>query len=78
MIVFSFRKWLNQVLFVCLFVILLIVAAGGYRWLIDVISPVHPHKQPRGAAVKVFVTDPTSLEGNKVLDRLRWFYWYGQ
>lgn len=78
MIVFSFRQWLNRVLFIVLFVILLIIAVGGYRWLLGVVSPIHPHKEPRGAAVKVFVTDPASPDGNKTLDRLRWFYWYGE
>ena len=76
--VVSLRGWAGRLLFLALFVILLLIAAGGYRWLIDVISPIHPYAKPKGDAMKVFITDPKSPEDGNSADRLRWFYWYGE
>lgn len=76
--VFLIRGWISRLLFLALFAVILFIAAGGYRWLVDVVSPVHPYHKPRGDAMKVFVTDPGSPEGGNGADRLRWFYWYGE
>ncbi|REK77316.1 DUF4227 family protein [Paenibacillus paeoniae] len=76
--VFSFRGWLNRVWFLIVFAVLLFFAAGGYQWLVEVASPIHPFQKPKGAAMKVFVTDPESPEAGYGADRLRWFYWYGE
>ncbi|MBH5318026.1 YqzK family protein [Paenibacillus sp. GSMTC-2017] len=76
--VFSLQGWLNRLLFIIVFIILLFFAAGGYRFLVEVISPIHPYQKPKGDAVKVFVTDPKSPEQGNTADRLRWFYWYGE
>lgn len=76
--VLSLRKWLSRILFVVLFTLLLLVATGGYRWLVDVISPVHPYRTPKGDALKVFQTSPADAEKGSLTERLRWFYWYGE
>ncbi|MDQ6421020.1 DUF4227 family protein [Paenibacillus sp. LHD-117] len=76
--VVSFKSWVSRLLFILLFAVLLMIAAGGYRWLLDVVSPVHPYQKPRGDAMKVFEHDPTSPEKGNSADRLRWFYWYGE
>ncbi|GKU79620.1 DUF4227 family protein [Paenibacillus sp. L3-i20] len=76
--VFSLRGWLNRILFIIVFLILLFFAAGGYRLLVEVISPIHPYQKPRGDAMKVFITDVESPEQGNSADRLRWFYWYGE
>lgn len=77
-IVFSIRKWVSRMFFIVLFTAILLIVTGGYRVLIDVISPVHPYREPKGEALKVFVSDPESPEGGDLTDRLRWFYWYGE
>ncbi|WP_168119218.1 DUF4227 family protein [Paenibacillus sp. HB172176] len=76
--VVSLRRWASRLLFIALFFALLLLAAGGYGWLIEVVSPVHPYAKPKGDAMKVFVTDPAAPEGGNSADRLRWFYWYGE
>lgn len=76
--VFSIRTWTSRIFFCVVFVILLFAVTGGYRWLVEAVSPVHPYKEPRGDAMKVFVTDPDSPEQGNAADRLRWFYWYGE
>lgn len=76
--VFSIRGWAGRLLFLALFAVLLFIAGGGYRWLVDAVSPVHPYQKPRGDALKVFVEDPPSPDSGSGTDRLRWFYWYGE
>lgn len=75
---FSLRGWVKQLLFTVLFVVILFFAAGGYRWLVDAISPIHPYQLPKGESLKVFLTDPDSPDSSNGMDRLRWFYWYGE
>jgi len=75
--VFSIRKWTSRLLFIVIFLLMLIVATGGYRWLIDAIAPIDPYHKPKGEAVKAF-TQHGSPEGGSIADRLRWFYWYGE
>lgn len=76
--VLSIRRWTSRFVFFVIFTILLFVVTGGYRWLADVVSPVHPYQEPRGRSLKVFVHDPDSPDGGNAADRLRWFYWYGE
>ncbi|KRE54315.1 YqzK family protein [Paenibacillus sp. Soil522] len=76
--VFSIRKWTSRIVFIVIFAVLLLAVTGSYRWLADAISPVHPYREPKGAALKVFVTDPNSPDSKNAADRLRWFYWYGE
>ncbi|MFD0958749.1 DUF4227 family protein [Paenibacillus chungangensis] len=74
----SIRKWIGRILFLLLFSMLLIIVTVGYRWLVEVVSPIHPYKKPEGHAMKVFDVDPEFPEGGNAADRLRWFYWYGE
>ncbi|WP_138753436.1 YqzK family protein [Paenibacillus sinopodophylli] len=76
--VFSIRRWTSRIFFIIIFTLLLCLVTGSYRWLADAISPVHPYREPKGASLKVFVTDPGSPDSKDVADRLRWFYWYGE
>ncbi|MGO4539793.1 DUF4227 family protein [Paenibacillus sp. 2TAB19] len=78
MMVLSIRKWASKLFFIVVFTAALLVVTGGYRFLVDAISPVHPYREPKGEALKVFLTDPESPEGGHLADRLRWFYWYGE
>ncbi|EFM09847.1 conserved hypothetical protein [Paenibacillus curdlanolyticus YK9] len=75
--VVSVRKWFGHILFLLTFILLTIMTFGGYRWLIDVISPVDPYREPQGQALKVS-GQIHSPEGGTMGDRLRWFYWYGE
>ncbi|ALS28374.1 DUF4227 family protein [Paenibacillus cisolokensis] len=76
--VVSVRKWVGNLLFMTVFLALFLVVSGGYRWLLDFISPVDPYREPQGEAVKAFRQLETYPEGGSVVDTLRWFYWYGQ
>ncbi|MDF2834551.1 MAG: hypothetical protein K0Q63_191 [Paenibacillus sp.] len=76
--VISFKGWMSRMLFLLLFAALLVIASGGYRWLLEVVSPVSPYHKPKGEALKVLQQEPASPEGGNTADRLRWFYWYGE
>ncbi len=76
--VFSIRTWVSRFFFMLIFLGVLLFVSVGYRWLVEVISPVHPYQKPKGDAVKVFINDPASPESGNSMDRLRWFYWYGE
>lgn len=77
--ILSIRKWTSRVLFIFIFSILLLAVTGGYRWLAETLSPVHPYRVPKGDALKVFVSEPGPPDSSdKMSDRLRWFYWYGE
>ncbi|MCR2803082.1 YqzK family protein [Paenibacillus soyae] len=76
--VFSIRGWASRLLFLAVFAILLFVAAGGYRWLIAVVSPVQPYSEPKGEAMKVIAGEPSMPDSAIGAERLRWFYWYGE
>ncbi|MOA17132.1 hypothetical protein D3C78_1373780 [compost metagenome] len=54
------------------------MATGGFRWLADVISPIHPYEVPEGDALKVNVQEPMMPDSSKAAERLQWFYWYGE
>ncbi|MBD3918726.1 DUF4227 family protein [Paenibacillus sp. PR3] len=75
--VVSIRQWFGRLVFVLLFMLLTMIAFGGYRWLIDVVAPVDPYREPHGRALKVSGTLQTPDEST-MSDRLRWFYWYGE
>lgn len=76
--VISFKSWFSRMLFVVLFAVLLVIVSGGYRWLLDVVSPLHPYQKPKGDALKVLQQVPSSPEHGNPANRLRWFYWYGE
>ncbi|MUT65552.1 DUF4227 family protein [Paenibacillus sp. NEAU-GSW1] len=76
--ILSLRKWASRILFAIIFMLLLIVATGGYNWIAGVISPVNPYQKPKGSALKVFQADPIAPDSGSVADRLRLFYWYGE
>ncbi|CAM3965961.1 YqzK family protein [Paenibacillus alkaliterrae] len=76
--IFSIRTWTSRVVFIVVFSVLLLAVTGGYRWLAEALSPVHPYRVPEGDALKVFISEPGPPDSSKMADRLRWFYWYGE
>ncbi|MWC28395.1 DUF4227 family protein [Paenibacillus sp. MMS18-CY102] len=75
--VVSIRKWFGRTIFMIIFILLTMMTLGGYRWLMDVVAPVDPYREPQGQALKVS-GQMQSPEGGSMSDRLRWFYWYGE
>ncbi|MFD1955804.1 DUF4227 family protein [Paenibacillus thailandensis] len=76
--IFSLRRWVPRIVFMLLFLVLLLVASGGYRLLREAITPIHPYREPKGHAVKVLKPESDTPENGSMADRLRWFYWYGE
>ncbi|WP_424766137.1 DUF4227 family protein [Paenibacillus sp. sgz302251] len=74
----SIRRWTSRFIFIVLFAALLLTVTGGYRWLVDALSPVPSYRVPHGDSLKVFITEPGPPDSSKAADRLRWFYWYGE
>ncbi|MEK3881521.1 DUF4227 family protein [Paenibacillus sp. PL2-23] len=76
--VFSLRGWGSRLLFLVVFAVLLFIAAGGYGWLMEAVSPVQPYRVPKGEAMKVTAKEPYTPDSASGAERLRWFYWYGE
>lgn len=76
--VFSIRGWTSRLLFLAVFAVLLFIAAGGYRWLVEAVSPVQPYQEPKGDAMKVIAREHSMPDSANGAERLRWFYWYGE
>jgi len=76
--VFSIRRWTGRLLFIIVFLMLLIAFTGGYRWIVNVISPLEPYRVPKGEAVKVTTTSDSMPDQLSISERLRLFYWYGE
>ncbi len=76
--VVSLRKWLERakfisLFFVCTFVIYQLLH-GAAVWL----TPHTKFGEPAGHAVKVYAADGAADNGGRFVDRLRFFYWYGE
>ncbi|RXZ78236.1 DUF4227 family protein [Paenibacillaceae bacterium] len=76
--IISLRKLAKRTLFLVLFVLLTIVACGGYSRLVGWIGFHDRYDEPEGRALKVFQTEQPPTEGTKMVERLRWFYLYGE
>jgi hypothetical protein len=76
--ILSVRKWAGRALFIVIFCMLAFIAAGGYRFLADTLSPLQSYRVPQGNALKVFVHEPGPPDSGSMSDRLRWFFYYGE
>lgn len=79
--VISLRKGLRWVRLVILFGALACMFFYSFRLFTDWITPVDHYRIPEGHAVKVFggQASPEGAEQQMtLLERLRFFYWYGE
>lgn len=76
--IFSYRKWLDRLRFLLLFMALTLTLYHVMLWLDDWLEPQDKYREPHSQAVKVFKHASLPSEQGTVSDRLRLFYWYGE
>jgi len=78
MIVVSLRKWLAWAKFLVLFVALTVLLYKLFQLFSDWAEPADRYKPPTGSAVKAFREERAVPEAGAMLDRLLFFYRYGE
>lgn len=79
--VFSLRKWLRMVRLFIIFAALVYMFYNVINLFSNWITPVDHYKIPEGNALKVFHPEEgiqLAAEKTNLMDRLRFFYWYGE
>ncbi|MDE5132687.1 DUF4227 family protein [Paenibacillus larvae] len=76
--IFSLRKWMARLKFLFLFLVLTFIMYQALRICSVWIEPIHKYKEPDGESVKAFSKFKDQTKPVRMLDRLRFFYWYGE
>lgn len=74
----SFRKWWVRAKFVAVFVILTVLLYELLHMIGGWIEPAQRYKEPSGKAVKVFRQEEAGLVQDTMLNKLLFFYRYGE
>lgn len=76
----SFQRMFEGVRLILIFIVATFIFFSVISYFSDVIKPSNPYRKPEGRAIKVIKIDQhlyASSEANFV-DRLKFFYWYGE
>lgn len=76
--VVSYRKWLDRLKFLVLFMALTMTLYHVLLWVDNWLEPRDKYREPRSKAEKVFRHVSLPTERGTVSERLRLFYWYGE
>ncbi|KIL37074.1 hypothetical protein SD70_31115 [Gordoniibacillus kamchatkensis] len=76
--VVSYRKWLDRLRFLTLFIALTLALYHVMTWLDGWLEPRDKYREPHNQAVKAFRHAALPSERGTVGERLRLFYWYGE
>jgi hypothetical protein len=76
--IFSLRKFIERLKFICLFIVLTMLFSYGYQYVSSWIEPEDRYARPQGQAIKAFEAQTYHAENYSVTDRLKFFYWYGE
>lgn len=76
--IFLYRKWLNRMKFIVMFVFLTYLLYQAMSIIGSWIEPLDKYHQPAGKAVKVFSHHSGIQENESISERLKLFYWYGE
>jgi len=76
--VVSLRKWWVRTKFIAVFVILTVMLFELFRFFGGWFEPAGRYKEPTGKAVKVFRDEAGVTEPGTMLERLLFFYKYGE
>ncbi|OGX68702.1 MAG: hypothetical protein A2189_01815 [Paenibacillus sp. RIFOXYA1_FULL_44_5] len=75
--IFSVQKFLERIKFIALFILFTCLIYVFLHIVSELIRPVDRYKEPEGYSLKVFQHHDTP-QANSLLDRLIFFYWYGE
>jgi hypothetical protein len=78
--IFSLRRIIEWIKLLILFILLSFVFYHLISWMVVWIQPIDPYREPMGRAIKVFHYDDASstVEEWHWIDRLKFFYWFGE
>ena len=76
----SFQRLLEGIRLIIIFVITTFIFFSVISFFSDVIKPSNPYRKPEGRAIKVMKIDHQlySSAQPEFIDRLKFFYWYGE
>jgi len=72
------RKWLERARYIAVFLLLTFLLHELMACAADYVKPRHRFEEPSGGAVKAQARGPGVSEADSALERLRFFYWYGE
>lgn len=76
--IISFKKWMQRLKFLILFLILTYVFYHVFSAISAWIEPGRNYREPSGKALKVFRLGTDEWDSKRIADRLKLFYWYGE
>jgi len=76
----SLRRLFELLRFLILFAILTFIFFSIISFFSDVVKPSNPYHKPEGRAIKVIKIDDHLYRpgDHEMIDRLKYFYWYGE
>ncbi len=74
----SLRKWLERAKFISLFLVCTYVIYQMLQGVTVWLAPQTKFGQPTGYAVKAYAAYDAAESSGGFIDRLRFFYWYGE
>lgn len=76
----SFRRLFEGIRLIIIFAVTTFIFFSVISFFSDVIKPSNPYRKPEGRALKVMKVEehfyPSSESG--AIERLKFFYWYGE
>ncbi len=76
--IISFRKWVRWLKFMLLFILLTLLLYQLTGWISDWTRPDRRYREPEGRSVKAFQLSDRVAEPRSPMERLRFFYWFGE
>lgn len=76
----SFQRALEALKLIILFIVTTFIFFSIISFFSDVIKPSNPYRKPERGAVKVMKIDQYLYDSpqSNIVDRLKFFYWFGE
>lgn len=76
----SFQRMFEGIRLIVIFMVTTFIFFSVISYFSEVIRPSNPYKKPEGGAVKVMKIDQVlyASSEHRFVDRLKFFYWYGE
>jgi len=76
--IISLKPWLRRGKYVLVFIILTCLISIFFQKMMLWIEPEHKYDQPTGEAIKAVTHSERDITEISMMDRLMFFYWYGE
>jgi len=76
----SFQRMFEGIRLILIFIVTTFIFFSVISYFSEVIKPSNPYRKPEGGAVKVMKIDQVlyASSESRFLDRLKFFYWFGE